>query len=127
MNKKRSTSKSIGSAFTTLFCAGLLAAILADKLSPIAAGFYSLMSLLTFIAYAVDKFSAKHGHWRTPEKTLHILGFVGGWPGAFFAQKLLHHKSKKQTFKGVFWVTVILNLACFFWLCSERGTRFLIM
>ncbi len=121
MNKKRSTRKSFGSTFVLLFCVGLLAAVFTDRLSPIVTGFYSLMSLFTFISYAIDKAAAKNGRWRTSEKMLHLFSLMGGWPGAFFAQKILRHKSSKNKFKRVFWLTVLFNVVCLIWLHSEKG------
>ena len=83
---------------------------------------YLVASLLTFIAYAIDKSAARKGGWRTQESTLHFLSLVGGWPGALVAQQVLRHKSSKQAFRSVFWVTVILNCAAFFWLFTPVGT-----
>ena len=71
---------------------------------------YSAMSLLTFAAYAVDKFKAKHAMWRTPEKTLHLMELCCGWPGALLAQKILRHKSYKPSFRRVFWLMVLINV-----------------
>jgi len=74
---------------------------------------YVALSLVTFMAYAFDKSAAVAGRWRTPEKTLHLLALAGGWPGALAAQQLLRHKTRKQSFVAVFWVTVLLNVAAF--------------
>jgi uncharacterized membrane protein YsdA (DUF1294 family) len=74
---------------------------------------YFWLSLLTFIVYALDKWAAVNGNWRTPERTLHILGVAGGWPGALIAQQFLRHKCSKPSFMVVFWVTVALNVAGF--------------
>nr|WP_295768290.1 DUF1294 domain-containing protein [Rhodoferax sp.] len=71
------------------------------------------MSLITFVAYAMDKSAAKRGNWRTPESTLHLLALAGGWPGALCAQKLLRHKSTKPAFRSVFWATVVVNVLGF--------------
>jgi len=49
--------------------------------------------------------------WRTGEGTLILLGVLGGWPGAFVAQQLFHHKTKKRSFQIAFWLTVLLH--CF--------------
>lgn len=114
-----------GVAFIILFCVGFLASILIGKLPVIVAGFYLTMSLLTFIAYALDKSAAQNGRWRTKESTLHLFSMVGGWPGAYFAQNQLRHKSSKKEFKVVYWVTVFLNLGGFFWLHTEKGINFL--
>jgi uncharacterized membrane protein YsdA (DUF1294 family) len=71
--------------------------------------------------YAVDKSAAKRGDWRTQESTLHFLSIAGGWPGAIVAQQKLRHKSKKQSFRVVFWVTVLLNCGAFVWLFTPTG------
>jgi uncharacterized membrane protein YsdA (DUF1294 family) len=77
------------------------------------------MSLLTFIMYAIDKSAAKSGDWRTQESTLHLLSLAGGWPGALIAQQRLRHKSKKQPFRTVFWMTVLLNCAALVWMITS--------
>ncbi|WP_445636957.1 CSD domain-containing protein [Nostoc sp. DSM 114161] len=74
---------------------------------------YTVMSLLTFILYADDKSRAKQGRWRIPENTLHLCEFMGGWLGAFIAQKTLHHKSSKASYQAVFWVIVVIHII--FW------------
>jgi uncharacterized membrane protein YsdA (DUF1294 family)/cold shock CspA family protein len=82
---------------------------------------YLLASLATFAVYALDKRAAEKGHWRTPESTLHLMSLAGGWPGALFAQSQLRHKTRKQPFRAVFWLTVLLNGATFGWLFTELG------
>lgn len=79
------------------------------------------MSLLTFAVYAGDKAAARAGRWRTAESTLHLLALAGGWPGALLAQQWLRHKSVKPAFRAVFWATVLLNVALWFWLSSPWG------
>ncbi len=68
-----------------------------------------LLSVLAFYVYWRDKFAAQHGAWRTPEMVLHGLGLIGGWPGAWLAQRLLRHKSAKASFRHVYWATVLLH------------------
>ncbi len=74
---------------------------------------YVGVSVWTFLMYAFDKAAAQSGAWRTPESTLHLLDLAGGWPGALLAQQLLRHKSSKQSFVAVFWLTVMTNIAAF--------------
>ncbi|MGM9426419.1 DUF1294 domain-containing protein [Hydrogenophaga sp. MI9] len=69
-----------------------------------------LLNLVTFFVYWRDKFAATKGAWRTPEDTLHLFGLLGGWPGAWFAHQILRHKSAKQAFRNVYWMTAILNV-----------------
>lgn len=75
-------------------------------------------SVITFLAYAIDKSAARRGAWRIAERKLHWLALVGGWPGALVAQQVLRHKSTKAEFRTVFWATVVLNLAGFCFLAS---------
>lgn len=84
----------------------------------ILAAIYVGASAATFFAYASDKAAARRGARRTPEITLHVLAFAGGWPGALLAQQLLRHKSRKTEFLVVFWIIVILNIAGFVLFCS---------
>ncbi|GDY15003.1 hypothetical protein LBMAG53_38810 [Planctomycetota bacterium] len=71
---------------------------------------YLIMSLAASIAYAIDKRAARRGSPRTSEATLHALELFGGWPGAFLAQRLLHHKNAKLSYQIVFWLIVVLHL-----------------
>lgn len=82
---------------------------------------YLVMSVLTYMAYAGDKRAAQLGNWRTSENTLHVLALAGGWPGALMAQSQLRHKSKKQPFKTILWLTIFINMAGFFWTFSQPG------
>lgn len=79
---------------------------------------YLSASVITFMVYAFDKSAAKRGAWRTSEQTLHLMALAGGWPGALVAQQVLRHKSSKSEFRAVFWCTVVLNIAAFFFLAS---------
>ena len=85
------------------------------------AGIYAGASVVTFIAYALDKSAAERGAWRTPESTLHGLSLAGGWPGALLAQQFLRHKTTKAEFRSVFWGTVAVNVIGFVAVCSPAG------
>lgn len=118
--QKRGTWK-IGIALGFLLFIGL--GVLTGRLPGLIGIAYAALSLVTFVAYAWDKSSARRGAWRIPEGNLHLLGLAGGWPGALLAQQLLRHKSKKATFRVVLWVTVLINVGVFVWLVTgERGS-----
>lgn len=86
---------------------------------------YIIASVITFLAYAIDKSAAIWNQWRTRESTLHLFALVGGWPGALVAQRLLRHKSSKASFQAVFRVTVVLNCSMFGWLLTPQGAKVL--
>lgn len=82
---------------------------------------YAAGSVISFITYAIDKSKAKRGAWRIPEKTLHLLALLGGWPGAAIAQQTLRHKSQKKKFRIVFWCCVIVNCAALTWFIYTKN------
>lgn len=72
---------------------------------------YLVTSVLAFGLYGYDKQRAKTGQWRIPEKILHGVELLGGWPGACVAQQLLRHKTRKVSFQIWFWLIVALHQA----------------
>jgi uncharacterized membrane protein YsdA (DUF1294 family) len=72
-------------------------------------GVVALTSCACFIAYGLDKRRAAGGGRRVPERTLHLLAFLGGWPGALVAQRQFRHKTRKVSFRVVFWAVVVLH------------------
>ena len=85
-------------------------------LPPLLFAVYLVVSGVSYLLYAEDKSAARYKHQRTPENTLHLADLLGGWPGALIAQQQFHHKTLKQPFQTIFWVTVVLNLAACAWL-----------
>ncbi len=72
---------------------------------------YVTASVVAFGLYWYDKQQARTGQWRTPEKVLHGVELLGGWPGAFVAQQVLRHKTRKVPFQVVFWLIVAAHQA----------------
>lgn len=70
---------------------------------------YLLMSLVTCAVYAADKSAARKRRHRVPERTLHLLALLGGWPGALLAQRLLRHKTSKPRFLRMTGLAALLN------------------
>jgi uncharacterized membrane protein YsdA (DUF1294 family)/cold shock CspA family protein len=86
-------------------------------------GAYIVLSVVAFVIYYFDKEAAQTSRQRTPESTLHMLALAGGWPGALVAQRLLRHKSSKQSFQEVFRATVVINCIALGALLSPPGLR----
>jgi uncharacterized membrane protein YsdA (DUF1294 family)/cold shock CspA family protein len=68
-----------------------------------------LLSLLAYAAYALDKRRARANQWRISEAWLHSLELLGGWPGAFLAQRRLRHKCSKASYQFLFWTIVLAH------------------
>jgi uncharacterized membrane protein YsdA (DUF1294 family) len=71
----------------------------------------AVMSVGAFVAYGFDKRRARIDGRRLPEKTLHLMALLGGWPGALIGQRVFRHETQKLSFRIVFWLCVILHLA----------------
>jgi len=80
---------------------------------------YAVASVVAFVTYGRDKAAAEQGRWRTPELTLHLASLAGGWPGALVGQRVFRHKTRKQPFRTIFWLTVVANLVALSWLLGR--------
>jgi uncharacterized membrane protein YsdA (DUF1294 family) len=74
-------------------------------------GLVAVTSLASFAAYGLDKRRAGIGGRRVPERTLHLLALLGGWPGAILGQRQFRHKTRKVPFQIAFWAVVVLHVA----------------
>jgi uncharacterized membrane protein YsdA (DUF1294 family) len=112
-------------AIATCFLSIVGTSVFIERIHPAILGLYVVASLVTFIWYAIDKSAAQRGNQRTPENTLHLLALAGGWPGALVAQQKLRHKTKKQPFRIIFWVTVMLNCGVYIYIYTPEGAEIL--
>lgn len=67
------------------------------------------MSVVAFFAYRTDKRRARDRNWRLSESALHTIELLGGWPGAFLAQRRYRHKTAKVSFQLTFWAIVFVH------------------
>jgi len=51
---------------------------------------------------------------------LHLLSLLGGWPGALIGQGLFRHKTSKQSFQFMFWLTVAINIGAIVLIASGK-------
>jgi uncharacterized membrane protein YsdA (DUF1294 family) len=79
------------------------------------------INISTFIAYGVDKKAAIKKSWRVPEKDLHLLEFLGGWIGAWIAQKFFHHKTSKKSYQNMYKLMIVLEIAAIYGLLKFFG------
>lgn len=57
-----------------------------------------VMSLVSMAMHAADKRRARLGRRRIPERSLHSIEFIGGWPGALLMTRMIRHKTSKPRY-----------------------------
>ena len=60
--------------------------------------YFVIVSLLTAIVTAADKYKAKKGSFRISEKTLFILAVLGGSLSEYVTMRLIRHKTLHKRF-----------------------------
>lgn len=73
------------------------------------------------LAYYADKRASIKKTWRVSEYNLHTLEFLGGWTGALLAQKLLRHKTKKKSYRAMFWFVVVAEFVAVYLILRFLG------
>ncbi|HAV12629.1 MAG TPA: DUF1294 domain-containing protein [Opitutae bacterium] len=74
----------------------------------ITVGYILVVSLITFGFYWHDKRQAQKKGQRIPEKVLHLLELIGGWPAAYLAQQQFRHKTSKRSYRILYWCIVAI-------------------
>ena len=57
-----------------------------------------VINIVTWIAFGLDKWKAKSGKWRIPERTLLLMALAGGSLGALAGMIMFRHKTRKAKF-----------------------------
>jgi len=69
-----------------------------------------IMSLITYLSYAMDKRKSIKGKWRTKEKTLLMMSILFGAIGGLLAMYTKRHKTKHWYFVAINWISLLLHL-----------------
>lgn len=68
------------------------------------------INVIGFLIMWLDKYKARKGKWRIPEKTLFIITAIGGGIGTTSAMYILRHKTQKLNFVIGFPFITILEI-----------------
>jgi uncharacterized membrane protein YsdA (DUF1294 family) len=66
-------------------------------------------NVAAFLAFGYDKAIAGTRTPRVPERVLLLLALLGGTPGAWAGMEVFRHKTAKMSFRGSFWLVVLLQ------------------
>ena len=74
------------------------------------------INFINFLLFGYDKFQAKQGGWRIPERVLLGLTLIGGGIGALAGMLVFRHKTRKN----IFWIAAFVGIGLliylsFFW------------
>ena len=78
-----------------------------------------VINLVLFAVMGIDKYKARNGLWRIPEKTLFGLALVGGSIGGILGMKVFRHKTKHNSFKFGFPAILLVQLAVIGWIAYK--------
>ena len=73
-----------------------------------------IWNLIIFLIYGIDKFKARRGAWRIPEKYLLSFAFFCGGFGAWLEGITFHHKTRKWYFKTVWFLGIVTTLVALY-------------
>lgn len=88
------------------------------------AAIYTIMSLICFILFYIDKKRSETNGWRIAEYYLHLVELLGGWPGALLGQKYIRHKTQKWKYKLVLWAIILVHAAFWGYFFYGLSTKF---
>lgn len=76
--------------------------------------YFLAVSVVTFIAYGIDKLKAKRAWRRIPESTLLMLALMGGSAGAWVGMNVWRHKTLHKKFRYSVPVFLLLHIGLLF-------------
>jgi len=79
----------------------------------------ALVNLASFAAFGFDKHRARAGGRRIPERTLHLLGLLGGFPAGFLAMQVFRHKRRKPSFVLTYVLAAAVSAAVLLWIADR--------
>lgn len=61
--------------------------------------YLSVVNILAYMAYGIDKKKSVKGGWRIPESTLLLYSLLGGGIGSMIGMEMFRHKTQNYKFR----------------------------
>lgn len=81
--------------------------------------YYLVINIVGFLSMGLDKFKAKHNHWRIPEKTLLLIPLFLGSVGSLIGMYTFRHKTKHPQFKYGIPAILVINVICIYFIVTK--------
>lgn len=81
--------------------------------------YITVMSILGFALMGVDKHKAQRHKWRISERSIFVVGLLGGGLGVLLGMSLFHHKTKHLKFTLGIPLVVLVNILLFVYLLQK--------
>lgn len=82
-------------------------------------GYLCVINMMGFVLMGLDKWKAKHKKWRIAERTLFLVGIVGGSPGCWLGMYIFRHKTKHWQFVVGMSAILVIQAAVILFLTSK--------
>lgn len=76
--------------------------------------YYTVVNVLSFILFFVDKRKAVRNKYRIPESTLLMSEIIGGCFGGYLSMHIFHHKTKKFKFHFISILSMLIHIIIIF-------------
>ncbi|MBF4694799.1 DUF1294 domain-containing protein [Fusibacter ferrireducens] len=76
----------------------------------------TVVNVMSFIMYGMDKYLAVKGKWRIREVTLLSISAIGGGVGSLMGMLLFKHKLSKRYFRIIIPTTILLYWGILFYI-----------
>ncbi|PIQ67382.1 hypothetical protein COY25_00500 [Candidatus Uhrbacteria bacterium CG_4_10_14_0_2_um_filter_41_7] len=103
-----------------IFCLVSFVIIFVNFAIPPLYNYYLSLNIGAFLLFGLDKYLAKIGKRRVPEKILYFTILLGGLVGAVLSMNFFHHKTSKSKFQLIAWLLILVHLLLIYYLFSNQ-------
>ncbi|WP_197470603.1 DUF1294 domain-containing protein [Anaerosporomusa subterranea] len=85
---------------------------------------YFLWNCAAFLLVRMDKYRARHGRWRVPERIFFLWALLFGAAGILLGMYIYRHKTRHASFVFGIPLLLVVNFACYYFALSKRWVSF---